>query len=313
MISAAASYARSMPGISVVLMALMVAFSIIAPGFATGANLANILSQASILLLIALPMTLIIMTEGLDLSMGAVLTLAAMTLALVATATASMVIAVLAALCVGTTFGVVNGCIVAIGRIPPFVATLGTMGVAQGLALVVTDGQIVVGIPADVRIAYSGSILGIPVPVLLAAVAYGATHALLYRSRFGGYVVALGGNREALMLAGLSVRSLLVSSYAITGIYVGLAALLMTARMNSGHPTAGIGMEFEAIAAVAIGGTSFARGNGTIFGTLVGVVTVGVLRNGLNLLGVASSLQVAAVGGLVIVSLLIDGFWSRRP
>src|SRR6516162_2556226 len=216
-------------------------------------------------------------------------------------------IAFLAALTVGFCFGLWNGVLIAVLDIPPFITTLGTLGIAQGLSLLVTDGQSVVGIPHSIQSIYSGTVAGIPLPVIIAALAYCGTHTLLYHTRFGTYVFALGGNREALKVAGISVRGLLIRTYVFGGLMVGFAALLMTARLNSAHPTAGIGMEFDAIAAVAVGGTSFERGNGWLLGTLLGVIAVGVLRNGLNLLAVQSSAQVACIGALVIIALFIDG------
>jgi ribose transport system permease protein len=295
------------PGVAVALVLLCVVFTAESPGFATPANIENILTQSTILLMLALPMTLIIMTEGLDLSIGAVLTLASIALAMSAISTGSPALGFLAALGVGLCFGLVNGVLIAVFDIPPFITTLGTLGIAQGLSLVVTDGQSVVGIPRSIEQIYSGSLASIPYPILLAALAYAATHVLLYRTRFGTYVFALGGNREALKVAGISVRGMLIRVYMFGGLMAGFAALLMTARLNSAHPTAGIGMEFDAIAAVAVGGTSFERGNGWLLGTLLGVVTVGVLRNGLNLMAVASSTQVACIGALVILALFIDG------
>jgi ribose transport system permease protein len=266
--------------------------------------------QSTILLLIALPMTLIILTEGLDLSMGAVLTFASIVLAAVTLATGSALLGFVAGLGVGLCFGILNGSLVALLDIPPFIATLGTLGVAQGLSLVITDGQSIVGIPASVQAIYAGAILGLPFPIVIAAAAYIFVHLLLYHTRFGTYVFALGGNREALKLAGISDRKVLIAVYALGGAMAGFAALLMTARMNSAHPTAAIGMEFDAIAAVALGGTSFERGNGWLAGTLLGVLAVGVLRNGLNLLAVPSSAQVACIGVLVILALFIDGLRS---
>lgn len=295
------------PGIAVALVLLCVVFTAANPGFASPANIANILTQSTILLMLALPMTLIIMTEGLDLSIGAVLTLASIVLALTAISTGSPALGFLAALGLGLCFGLANGVLIAVLDIPPFITTLGTLGIAQGLSLVVTDGQSVVGIQRSIEHIYSGSVAGLPYPILLAALAYAVTHILLYRTRFGTYVFALGGNREALKMAGISVRGMLIRVYMFGGLMAGFAALLMTARLNSAHPTAGIGMEFDAIAAIAVGGTSFERGNGWLFGTLLGVVTVGVLRNGLNLLAVPSSAQVACIGALVIVALFIDG------
>ncbi|MGY2488948.1 ABC transporter permease [Cupriavidus sp. CP313] len=300
-----------LPGSVWVLLLLTLAFSASGHGFLSLANLLNVGTQSTILLLIALPMTLIIMTEGLDLSMGAVLTLCGVALAMVMVATGSLLLALAAALGIGLLFGVLNGALVAGLGIPPFVATLGTLGVAQGLALVVTDGQSVVGIGDTVPLLYSGALLGIPVPLWIAAAFYGLFHWLLYRTRFGAYVFALGGNREALKFAGVRINRWLVTVYALGGVMAGIAALLLTARMNAGHPTAAIGLEFDAIAAVAVGGTTFDRGNGWLPGTVLGVLAVGVLRNGLNLVGVQSSIQVAAIGLLVLVVLLIESIKGK--
>lgn len=302
------------PGVAIVLVLLIIGFTLANPKFATPGNLANLLVQSTLLTLLtllALPMTLVIMTEGLDLSIGAVLTLASIALALTVVGTGSAALGVLAGLGVGLGFGLLNGWLVTALNLPPFIATLGTLGIAQGLSLVVTDGQSVVGIPPAIERVYSSTLLGIPVPIVLAALVYGIVHLLLYHTRFGVAVFALGGNREALRLAGVSDRAMLVGVYALSGLIAGFAALLMTARLNAAHPTAGLGLEFDAIAAVAVGGTSFERGNGWLFGSLVGVLAVGVLRNGLNLVAVPSSTQVACIGLLVILALFIDALRSR--
>jgi len=299
------------PGAALVLIALCAGFGAASAGFATPTNIGNILIQSTILLLLALPMTLIIMTEGLDLSMGAVLTFASIMFAITIIATGSFALALAAALGTGLAFGLLNGVLISVLDIPPFITTLGTLGIAQGLSLLVTDGQSVVGLPRWFEVIYSGRVAGLPLPIVIAALGYALTHVLLYRTRFGTYVFALGGNREALKVAGVSVRGMLIKVYAFGGLIAGFAALLMTARLNSAHPTAGIGMEFDAIAAVAVGGTSFERGNGWLVGTLFGVLAVGVLRNGLNLLAVPSSAQVASIGALVIIALFIDGLRSE--
>ena len=309
--TAAASMILRVPGVAIALVLLVAIFGVANPNFATLSNAQNILIQSTILLLLALPMTLIIMTEGLDLSMGAVLTLASIALAMTVVATGSSTLALAAALAVGLGFGVLNGCLVALLDIPPFIATLGTLGIAQGLSLVVTDGQSVVGIPRGLQQVYGGTFGGVPIPILIGIVAFAVFYLTLYRTRFGSYIFALGGNREALKLAGVADRAMLIATYVVGGTMAGFAALLMTARMNSAHPTAGIGLEFDAIAAVAVGGTSFERGNGWLTGTLLGVLVVGVLRNGLNLMAVPSSAQVAGIGALVIAALLVDGLRSR--
>ena len=302
---------QRVPGVAIMLVLLVVVFGVAASGFLSAANIENVLVQSTLFLMLALPMTLIIMTEGLDLSMGAVLTLTSLAVAIVSVATGSMLLGLGAALAAGLAFGIANGWLVAVLGIPPFVATLGTLGMAQGLALIVSDGQSVVGVPHSVSNIYSAAPFGIPVPIVLGLIAYLVFHGLLYRTRFGTYIFALGGNREALSYAGLSPTMLLIAVYAIGGAMAGVAGLLMTARMNAGHPTAGLGLEFDAIAAVAVGGTSFERGNGWLLGTALGVLAVGVLRNGLNLLALPSSIQVASVGVLVILALFLDGLRSR--
>ncbi|KJK25145.1 ABC transporter permease [Burkholderiaceae bacterium 16] len=300
-----------LPGSVWVLLLLSLVFSATGSGFLSVDNLLNIGTQSTILLLIALPMTLIIMTEGLDLSMGAVLTLCGVVLAMVMVSTGSLPLALGAALLTGLAFGLLNGALVSWLEIPPFVATLGTLGAAQGLALVATDGQSVVGIGDTIPLIYSGQLLGIPFPIWIAVAFYGLFHWLLYRTRFGAYVFALGGNREALKFSGVRINVCLIAVYVLGGLMAGVAALLLTARMNAGHPTAAIGLEFDAIAAVAVGGTTFDRGNGWLPGTVLGVLAVGVLRNGLNLVGVQSSVQVAAIGVLVLVVLLIESFKGK--
>lgn len=303
--------AAAIPGVAYILAALVLAFTIFATGFASAANLVNIGVQSAILLLLALPMTLIIMSEGLDLSIGAVLGLAGVVLAMVLVKGGGVTVGFAAALAVGCAFGVANGALVAVLGMPPFVATLGTLGIAQSLALVATDGQSVVGIGDALPALYNSAWLGVPFSIVVGLLAYVAFHILLYHTRFGAYVFAIGGNREALRLAGARTRLYHVAIYALGGLMAGVGALLLTGRMNAGHPIAAIGMEFDAIAAVIVGGTSFERGNGWLPGTLLGVLSLGVLKNGLNLLTVPSSLQVVSIGLLVIVALLIDSIRGR--
>lgn len=302
---------RKVPGVAVIMVTMIVFFTLLSPKFLELSNLYNIVLQSSVLLILALPMTILIMTEGLDLSMGTVLSLGTVVLALVLVTTGSVTAAVGASIFAGLCFGILNGLLIAYARIPPFVVTLGTLGMAQGLALVLSDGQSIVGISDAVRQLYSGALLGVPTPIWIGAVIYGIFHVLLYHTRFGNYIFAAGGNPEALKIAGVRYERVLLVAYMIAGATVGLASLLMTARMNAGHPTAGLGMEFDAIAAVAVGGTSFERGNGWLLGTLLGVLTIGILRNGLNLLATPSSLQVASIGLLVIVALFVDNLSKR--
>jgi len=302
---------RSVPGIGYLLAVLVVAFSVFEPGFATAANALNIGVQSSVLLLLALPMTLVIMSEGLDLSMGAVLSLAGVVMATLLTNGRPLPLALGAAVGAGAAFGLANGLLVVWLGIPPFVATLGTLGIAQGLALALTGGQSVVGIGDTLPALYDSRLLGVPFSVLTAGAVFVAMRLAFRHTRLGAYVSALGGNRDSLVLAGVSAGRFHVGIYVLAGAMAGFAALLLTGRMSSGHPTAAIGMEFDAIAAVIVGGTSFERGKGSLGGSLVGVVTIGVLKNGLNVLEVPSSLQVASIGVLTIVALVIESVLPR--
>jgi ribose transport system permease protein len=297
---------RSIPGIGYLLVILVVVFAVSGSGFATAANALNIGVQSSVLLLLALPMTLVIMSEGLDLSMGAVLSLAGVVLATLLMNGRSLPLACAAAVCVGVAFGVANGLLVVGLGIPPFVATLGTLGIAQGLALVLTGGQSVVGIGDALPALYESRPLGVPFSIAIALAALFVFRFTFRHTRFGAYAAAIGGNRESLVLAGVNANRYHVGIYVLAGAMAGFAALLLTGRMNSGHPTAAIGMEFDAIAAVIVGGTSFERGKGSLGGTATGVLTIAVLKNGLNVLEVPSSLQVASIGVLTIVALVIE-------
>ena len=229
------------PGVAVLLVVLTAVLAWASPGFTTAGNISNVAVQSVILLLIALPMTLIIMTEGIDLSMGAMLTLLTIVYAMVIVATGSVLLGLGATLGAGIAFGFVNGWIIAVVGMPPFVVTLGTLGIAQGLSLILTDGQSIVGLPRVVEWAYSGTILGLPVPLYIAAVAYAAMHWLLYHTRFGVCIPALGGNREALRQAGVNDSLALIVVYTLGGAFVAITAPLLCARMSAAHPTAAIG------------------------------------------------------------------------
>jgi ribose transport system permease protein len=238
--------------------------------------------------------------------MGAVLSLSGVVMATMLMNEQRLPVAIAAAVGVGFAFGVANGAFVVALGVPPFVATLGTLGIAQGLALVVSGGQSVVGIGDALPALYAREPFGVPFPIWVAVAAFALLGLAMSNTRLGAYVSAIGGNREALVLAGVRVNAYHVGVYALAGAMAGFAALLLTGRMSAGHPTAAIGMEFDAVAAVIVGGTSFEGGKGSLLGTLIGVLTIGVLKNGLNVLEVSSSLQVASIGVLVIVALVIE-------
>lgn len=304
--------ASELPGAAYLLAALAAGFALASPEFLSPRNLSNVALQAAALIIVSLGMTLVILTEGIDLSAGAVLGLCGVVMGLLLVSLGvPLPVALAAALLIGVTAGVCNGALVAYAGMPPFIVTLGVYGIAQSLAMVLTEGNSVTGLPEAVRWFNEGAWLGVPVPLLAMVALFAVTWVLLYRTRFGRYVFAIGGNRRALELAGVPVRAWLVAVYAYAGLLAALASFIMTARMNAAHPTIGIGLEFDAIAAVILGGTSFEKGNGGIWGTLVGALAVAVLRNGLNLVGLSTEWQVAVVGLVIVCAVALDALRSR--
>ena len=289
------------------LLAIMVIFlTIWTPSFFTLANLTNVALQVAVLTIVALGMTLVILTEGIDLSLGPVLGLCGVSAALLLTAGYSLPFSIGIALIIGMGFGLLNGTLVAFASMPPFIVTLGTFGIAQSIATVLTKGDSVTNLPSYFRWFNDGIFAGIPVPIWATISVFAVTWLLLYRTKFGRYVFAIGGNRRALILSGTRVNIYHIAVYAYAGLLAGLASFIMTARMNAAHPTIGVGLEFDAIAAVILGGTSFEKGRGGIAGTIVGAVAVGVLRNGLNLVGIGTEWQVAIVGVVIISAVGLD-------
>ena len=294
------------PGAFYLLAILSVLLAIWTPNFFSTANLANVALQVAVLTIVALGMTLVILTEGIDLSLGPLLGLCGVAAALLVTAGYPLAVAVGSALVIGMIFGAVNGTLVAVVGMPPFVVTLGTFGIAQSVATVLTKGDSVTSLPAYYRWFNDGVFAGIPVPIWATIAVFAVTWFLLYRTKFGRYVFAIGGNRRALILSGTRVNAYHIAVYVYAGLLAGIASFIMTARMNAAHPTIGVGLEFDAIAAVILGGTSFEKGRGGIVGTVIGALAVGVLRNGLNLLGVGTEWQVAIVGIVIIFAVGLD-------
>lgn len=299
------------PGAAYLLVILFLILALWRPEFFSLANLTNVGLQVAVLTIVSLGMTLVILTEGIDLSLGAVLGLAGVVMGLVLVGGYPLVAALAAAIAVGIVFGLANGAMIAWAGMPPFIVTLGTLGVAQSCAMVLTQGNSVTGLPAQVRWFNEGLVLGVPVPLLATAILFLFTYLVLYHTRFGRYVFAIGGNRRALALSGVRVSAYLVAVYVFAAVMAALAAFVMTARMNAAHPTIAIGLEFDAIAAVVLGGTSFEKGRGGIIGTLAGAAAVGVLRNGLNLVGVSAEWQVAAIGLVIITGVAFDSLRGR--
>lgn len=293
------------------LLALCALLWILTPYFLTPSNLLNVMEQTAINAVVAVGMTFVIVSGGIDLSVGSIVALSGVVMASALQADWGAPLAIVAGLLVGASCGLANGLLITRGRLPPFIATLGLMSVARGAALVYTEGRPISGFGAGFRSLATGRVLEIPVPVILTAALYLAAHFVLTRTRFGRYVYAIGGNEEATRLSGVAVRFHKTMVYALAGAMSALAAVLLTARLNSAQPIAGIMYELDAIAATVIGGTSLLGGEGTLGGTLIGALIMGVLRNGLNLLGVSSFLQQIVIGVVIIGAVLIDSALKR--
>lgn len=293
-------------GTLVGLVVLSLVLWALTPYFLTVSNLLNIAQQASINAIIAVGMTFVIITAGIDLSVGSVLAFSGVVLASCLQADFPLPIAIFVGVGVGVFSGMVNGLLITFGKLPPFISTLGMMSVARGAALLFTDGRPISGFSAGFRSFATGEIFLIPAPVIIMAVVYFVAHFVLTRTKLGRYTYAIGGNEEAAVLSGVNVKLYKAMVYGLSGLMSGLAAVILTARLNSAQPIAGIMYELDAIAATVIGGTSLMGGEGTIVGTLIGALIMGVLRNGLNLLGVSSFIQQIVIGSVIILAVLMD-------
>jgi ribose transport system permease protein len=288
------------------LLLVMIIFWILSPYFMTVSNLLNIAEQTSINAIIAVGMTFVIITAGIDLSVGSIVALSGVALADMLQAGHAGPLAIAVGLMVGALCGLVNGSLISYGKLPPFIATLGMMSVARGAALFYTDGRPISGFNADFRFLATGEVLSIPVPVVLMLFLYGIAYLVLNRTKLGRYAYAIGGNEEAANLSGINTKLVKTIVYGLCGLLSGLAAVVLTARLNSAQPIAGMMYELDAIAAVVIGGTSLMGGEGKISGTLIGAFIMGVLRNGLNLLGISSFTQQIIIGSVIILAVLVD-------
>ncbi|AMQ07637.1 MULTISPECIES: ribose ABC transporter permease [Sporosarcina] len=290
------------------LLLIVIIISIMSPNFLTLNNLLNVLRQVSINALIAFGMTFVILTGGIDLSVGSILALTGAVTAGLMAGGMDPLLAMFLGLLLGAVLGAINGVIIAKGKVAPFIATLATMTIYRGLTLVYTEGKPISGLGDSqaFQLLGKGYFFGIPVPVITMAITFGILYFILKKTTFGRRVYAVGGNEEASRLSGISVDRIKIYVYALTGMLAALAALILTSRLNSAQPTAGNMFELDAIAAVVLGGTSLTGGRGWIVGTLIGALIIGVLNNGLNLIGVSSFFQQVVKGAVILVAVLLD-------
>jgi ribose transport system permease protein len=302
-------------GILIALIAEIALFSSLSPYFFTADNILNVSLQTSITAIIAAGMTFVILTAGIDLSIGAIVAfcgiIATSILKLNIPFAISFPLAILAGVAIGAVSGLVAGVFVTRFNITPFIVTLALMTIWRGSAYMFTDGRPVWGLPDQFSFLGSGRILALPVPTIIMVVVYIIAWILLKQTRFGRYVYAVGGNKEAARLAGIGTTSVLLRVYMISGILAAVSGILLASRMNSGQPNAGLMYEMDVIAAVVVGGTSLFGGRGSIIGTFVGAMLIGVLRNGLNLLNVNSYVQMVVLGVVILLAVLLDQMRSK--
>ena len=301
-------------GILLVFVLLCVVLTFANPFFLTEQNISNVLRQTSINGILAIGMTYVILTGGIDLSVGSVLAFSSMVAASLVSGERpqGIFVAVMAGLGTGAALGMVNGLLVSRFGVPPFVATLGMLSVARGLTFIYTDGTPIPNLSPAFRTIGQGFVGPIPVPVFIfAGVALLFWWVLKYTT-FGRYIYAVGGNERSARTSGVNTRGVLFGAYIIAGSLAGLAGLILTARTTSALPQAGVSYELDAIAAVVIGGTSLSGGTGSVLGTVIGALIIGVINNGLDLLGVSSYYQQVIKGVIIITAVLLDVSRRRR-
>src|SRR5699024_5708573 len=295
-------------GIFAVLILLILLMAVVADNFFTVSNGLNVARTTSINAILAAGMTLVILTAGIDLSVGSILAIAGVSSVMLHTAGAPMIIAVLGGIAVGALAGLINGGLVAWLALPSFIVTMGAMTYLRGTSYALLGGMPLTANDLSFSILGNGYVAAIPTPVVLMIAIYASFWFLLERTRFGRQVYAVGGNPEAARLAGINVKSVLVRVYMIAGAAAGLAGIIFSSRVLSAQPTAGESYELDAIAAVVLGGTSLAGGRGRIMGTLVGALILGVLTNGLVLMNVPFFYQLVIKGLVIVFAIALDSF-----
>lgn len=289
-----------------ILLLMCVVLSFLTPNFLEVNNLLNVLKQISIIAILAAGMTFVILTGGIDLSVGSTVALSGVISVMLSQQGVNAIAAMAAGVAAGMVAGYVNGYLTAKTKLPAFIVTLGSFTYIRGIAYVLSAGYPIVLTDPLFKFFGSGTVLAIPTPVLIMVLVYAIAFFVLKYTMFGRHVYAIGGNEEAASLTGIKVTANLIKVYMISGLLSGLAGVVLAGRLYSGQPTAGVGFELDAIAAVILGGTSFTGGVGAIQGTIIGALIMGVLSNGLTLLDVSYYWQLVIKGGVIILAVLLD-------
>ncbi|MHB1307641.1 MAG: ABC transporter permease [Limisphaerales bacterium] len=293
-------------GLLLVLVAVGIALAVAKPVFLTPGNLVNVVRQISINGILAVGVTLVLLSGGVDLSLGSVVALAGVVAAWFARSPDAFLLPVMMGVLAGTTCGAMNGWVVTRGGVAPFIVTLGMMTAARGVALLISEGRPVSGLSPAFRALGSGDWLGIPYPVLVLVTVAGAMAVILRNVRWGRHLYAVGGNEHAARASGLDVANIRLAAYTLCGALAGLAGVVLASRLTTGQPNAGVGYELDAIAAVVIGGTSLSGGVGGVGGTILGALLMGVINNGLDLLNVSSYYQAVIKGVIIVGAVWLD-------
>lgn len=299
-------------GLLVALFATAATFGLVEPSYFNLVNLTTILEQASITGILALGVTFVIITAGIDLSFGSTLGLAAVTFGLLITGGVPLLLATLAAMAVGGAAGVFNGVLTTALKISPLIVTLGTMSIFSGLALLLTSGRTIFSLPAEVDVIVNAKVLGIPLLVIVFAALLAVSWFVLRRTRFGEYCIATGGSLEVARLAGIRTSFYIASAYAVLGVLAGLAGVLTVGRLGAADPLTGADLLLPVIAATVIGGASLAGGEGSMVGTALGAILISALQAGLTILVVPSFYQRLAVGTVIILAVTFDQIQKGR-
>ena len=295
----------------IALIILMAVITIINSNFLTANNLLNLLLQVTSNALIAFGMTFVILTGGIDLSVGSILALSSALTAGLLGSGMPVTLAILISLVLGCILGMMNGLLISYGKLAPFIVTLATMTIFRGATLVYTNGNPITKGLSDTflfQFLGQGYIVGIPFPVIIMFIVFIVLYVLLHKTAFGKSVYAIGGNEKAAYISGVKLNKVKIIIYSISGIMASISGLIITSRLSSAQPTAGASYEMDAIAAVVLGGTSLSGGKGRILGTLIGALIIGVLNNGLNIIGVSAFWQQVVKGVVILIAVLIDRF-----
>ena len=295
----------------IALIILMAVITIINSNFLTANNLLNLLLQVTSNALIAFGMTFVILTGGIDLSVGSILALSSALTAGLLGSGMPVTLAILISLILGCILGMMNGLLISYGKLAPFIVTLATMTIFRGATLVYTNGNPITKGLSDTflfQFLGQGYIVGIPFPVIIMFIVFIVLYVLLHKTAFGKSVYVIGGNEKAAYISGVKLNKVKIIIYSISGIMASISGLIITSRLSSAQPTAGASYEMDAIAAVVLGGTSLSGGKGRILGTLIGALIIGVLNNGLNIIGVSAFWQQVVKGVVILIAVLIDRF-----